>query len=91
MKSIIQENKKCFLCESEIWLEDHHIFGSSNRKKSEKYGLKVWLCHDCHNEKPNGVHFNKEKMDKLHEIGQKAFIENYPYLDFMKIFYRNYL
>lgn len=25
-------------------LECHHIFGGAMRKKSEKYGLKVYLC-----------------------------------------------
>ena len=30
-------------------LECHHIFGGAMRKKSEKYGLKVYLCGDrCH-------------------------------------------
>ena len=90
-KSIITDNmEKCFLCGSYYHIEKHHIFGGSNRKFSEKYGLYVPLCHWCHNEPPNGAHFNKEVMDELHRLGQEGFEEHYPELDFMKIFGRNY-
>lgn len=92
MKSIITNDKEhCFLCGSKRWIEIHHIFGGSNRKHSTKYGLVVPLCHDCHNEPPNGVHFNKERMDYLRKLGQEAFIREYPNLDFLKIFHKNYL
>lgn len=69
----------------------HHIFGGANRKKSEQYGLVVCLCHHCHNEPPNGVHHNKEQMDWLRAEGQKRFEEEYPELDFLKLFGKNYL
>ena len=91
MESILQRNKECYRCGSKYFLESHHIFGASNRKLSEQYGLKVWLCHSCHNEPPNGVHHNKETMQWLHEQGQKAFEKKYPDKEFIKIFGRNYL
>lgn len=72
-------------------LESHHIFGSHNRKLSEHYGLKVWLCHTCHNEPPAGVHHNSNAMDFLHRVGQQAFENFYPEEDFVEIFGRNYL
>jgi hypothetical protein len=28
------------------------------------------LCHDDHNEPPNGVHHNKEAMERMHKVGQ---------------------
>lgn len=91
-KSIITHDlKHCYLCGSSNWIEIHHIFGGSNRKHSTKYGLVVPLCHYCHNEPPNGVHFNKERMTYLRKIGQKAFEVNYPEENFLKIFHRNYL
>ena len=40
-------DKRCFLCgrnDTGDPLERHHIFGGANRKKSEKYGLVVYLC-----------------------------------------------
>lgn len=93
MKSILQEEKKCYMCGTTNWLEEHHIFGGANRKKSEKYGLKVWLCHNCHNEAPYGVHHNKDNMLWLHQEGQKAYMFFYEKSkeDFAKLFYRNYL
>ena len=91
-KSILQENDEiCFLCGGYGACEWHHIYGGANRKLSEKYGLKVRLHHNCHNESPDGVHYSKQVMDYLRETGQKAFIKAYPELDFIKIFGVNYL
>lgn len=91
MQSIIDNEDKCFICGSRVWLETHHIFGGQpNRKLSEKYGLKVKLCHNCHNEPPNGVHHNAERMLWLKKIGQTAFEQHYPELDFRAIFGKNY-
>lgn len=89
MKSILQKNKECYFCGRTTWLEEHHIFGAVNRSLSEKYGLKVWLCHNCHNEPPNGVHHNQENNLWLKRTGQKAFESLYDE-DFLKIFGRNY-
>lgn len=95
MKSIIQdlEDKKCFICGSYNWIELHHIFGGANRKKSEKYGLVVYLCHDCHNEAPNGVHHNAERMRILRSYAQKKAMKHYGWTtqEFIKLFGKNYL
>lgn len=93
-KSILQQDDDvCFLCGGYGATEWHHIFGGANRKKSEHYGLKVRLHHDCHNEPPEGVHFNKDKMQYLHEEGQKAAIKKYGWSidEFRRIFGKNYL
>lgn len=59
MRSVLQEEKECFVCRTNINLQDHHIFfGTSNRKQSEKYGMKVWLCQQ-HHTGTRGVHFNR--------------------------------
>lgn len=83
----------CFLCGRHGPTEAHHIFGSALRKKSEKYGLVVDLCHNCHNEPPDGVHFNAEKMQELHEYGQRLWMEKTggSIEDFRREFYKNYL
>ena len=46
--------------------------GTANRRLSEEDGMVVDLCPDCHNRPPNGVHFNKERMEELHRIGQQT-------------------
>lgn len=69
------------------------VFGGANRKLSEKYGLVVNLCHECHNEPPDGVHFNSRRMLALRRWAQKQAMEHYGWTvdDFIKIFGRNYL
>ena len=83
----------CFLCGRYAPVETHHIFGAALRKKSEKYGLTVDLCHWCHNEPPEGVHHNAAAMLALHRYGQeKAMRENgWSIDDFRREFYKNYL
>ena len=55
-ESLLQnkESRICYLCAREgdnSWksvLEEHHIFGGPNRHLSEEYGLKVYICPECH-------------------------------------------
>ena len=99
-KSIIQTEKECFICRHMLGdgidlpprsLEEHHIFNAANRKLSEQYGLKVWLCINHHREGMNAVHRHPYPMILLKRIGQQAFEEKYGHEEFMKIFGRNYL
>lgn len=89
--------RKCWLCGKNgngDPLDRHHIFGGANRKKSEKYGLVVDLCHhECHIFGKNAAHQNAETMQKLHEYGQKKAMEenNWTIPDFIREFDRNYL
>ena len=83
----------CVLCGSSRRIEKHHIFGGALRKKSEKYGLTVYLCHFCHNEPPNGVHFNKDKMLQLKQYGQRKVMaeQGWTTEKFIEEFRKNYL
>lgn len=92
-KSILQTERECFFCGTVNWLEEHHVYGAANRKKSEKYGLKVWLCHAHHNEPPNGVHFNASTNQWLKATVQQKAMEYYGWgVDtFRSIFGKNYL
>lgn len=91
------DNITCFLCGrngSADRLDKHHIFGGAYRKKSEKLGLTVYLCHhDCHIFGSAAVHKNAETMQFLHEYGQrKAMHENgWDTGEFIKQFGKNYL
>lgn len=94
MDSIIQKHKdRCFICGATRWLEWHHVFGGALRSKSEQYGLKVRLCHYCHNEPPNGVHFNKELRQKLQALTQKKAMKHYGWTteEFIAKFRKNYI
>lgn len=78
MKSIISQVKKCYLCGSYHQIEEHHIFGGNpNRKKSERLGLKVYLCSFCHRDNKQGVHANREKGRYLKRLAQEKYMECY--------------
>lgn len=79
------------------YLEEHHVFGGPNRKISEHYGLKVYLCPKHHEGDIDGqkeaVHrpdYN-DYADMLHEIAQREFEKRHSREEFMKKFGRNYL
>lgn len=91
------ENRECWLCGRNGQrdpLDKHHIFGGANRKKSEKYGLVVFLCHDrCHENGKHAAHRDPETARRLHEYGQrKAMAEQgWTREEFVLEFGRNYL
>ena len=90
MKSIMQRDKKCWVCGRTDGLEKHHcIHGTANRKLSERYGLTVWLC-SWHHRGPEGVHFDAALDLALKRDAQKAFESKYGNR-FLAVFGRNYL
>lgn len=96
MKSIIQDEKECFICRNTLGLENHHvIYGRGLRPLSDKYGLTVWLCQRHHRGDISGnkyaVHFNKVIDQKLKQIAQKAFMAKWPEKDFKAIFGKSYI
>ncbi len=102
MSRSIMHNKEdgtCYLCmmlndDYSTWtyLEEHHVFGGwANRRLSEKFGLKVYLCLEHHQTGKNAVHMDKTVRMKLQQRAQKAFMEKYPDKNFMSIFGKNYI
>ncbi len=88
-KSIIQSEKECLVCGSTYNLELHHcIYGSANRKLSDKYGLVVWLCKNHHTGNA-GVHFNRVLDQKLKKFAQERY-EAVHGDNFLEVFGRNY-
>lgn len=92
MQSIIQKEKCCYVCRTQSGLHDHHIFfGSSNRKNSERHGLKVWLCGYHHNMSSAGVHFNRALDLELKQLAQSEFEKTHSRAVFRKIFGKSWL
>lgn len=92
MKSIIQNEKQCYVCGTTYNLHDHHIFeGFANRKLSEREGLKIWLCGRHHNLSREGIHQNRELDLKIKKMAQEKWQEknNKTKEDFIKIFGRS--
>lgn len=98
-----QKRGVCYLCMLEENdrsihpLEEHHIFGGPLRKKSEEYGLKVYLCKKHHTGDIQGVQravHHPEYNDngiKLKKIAQAAFEKEYSRGQFIQEFGRSYL
>lgn len=78
MKSVLQERKECIVCETALDLHCHHVFyGTANRKKSEQYGYKIWLCSRHHNMSDEGAHFNGRMALALKQMAQEHFEGHY--------------
>ena len=81
----------CYLCGA--WgpiIDTHHIFGGSCRMTSDRLGLVVHLCRDCHSE----VHAHPKgaSMTYLHTKGQMTYEEKIGSRDkFREDFIRSYI
>lgn len=95
MKSILQNEKKCYITGRTSGLHVHHIFEGKNRNLSEKYGLKVYLIPELHNASDEGVHGKNGHIlnMELKKEAQRTAMKYYGWSkeDFIRIFGRNYL
>ncbi len=93
-KSIIQDEKVCYLTGRGDNLEEHHVYyGTGNRKLSEKYGLKIYLTAEKHRNGKDAVHCNRELDMKIKAEVQEKAMEHYGWdvEDFRYIFGKSYV
>ena len=94
MKSIIQSEKKCYVCSRFMGLHLHHIIYGKNRKNADKDGLVVYLCYE-HHEGTNGVHGkNGHELDLfLKKVAQTKWLEYYKKTqeEWLERYKKNYL
>lgn len=65
--------RSCYVCGAKA-VDYHHVMHGPDKKLSEKYGLMVPLCRDCHNK----VHHEGGELDRiLKQDAQRAFIRKY--------------
>lgn len=89
IKSIITDDlETCYVC-GKPRQQFHHIIGAAYRKKSEKYGLIIPICEQCHRE----VHDSPDQRlnKRLKAIAEADFISIYSYESWMENFHKNYL
>lgn len=92
MKSIIQTERECYVCGTTQDIHEHHIFeGTANRRQSEKYGMKIFLCGRHHNMSNQGIHFNKELDISVKQMAQEIFEETHTREEFREIYGKSYL
>lgn len=91
------DERRCWLCGRNGAgdpLDVHHVFNGALKKKSEKYGLLVYLCHDrCHENGKKAVHRNADTRRELCQWAQrKAMEENgWSMEDWHREFGKSYL
>lgn len=98
-KSIMQKKDgTCYLCRKLYngdWIqetEEHHVmFGTADRKLSEHYGLKVYLCLAHHRNSDEAVHKNNYNDKLLKMDAERIFIKHYSKEKWMEVFGKNYL
>lgn len=76
MKGIVTKyNDYCLFCGKPRETQHHLVYGKDNREISEKHGLKIPCCNNCHNMGAisERIHGNPmaESMSKI--IGQLAY------------------
>ena len=90
-KSIFENDSldKCYICGKWGNVEEHHVFGGPCRSASDRYGLVVHLCRDCHRHLHDK---GGETMLYLHQRGQMIYEERFGNRNaFIKEFIRSYL
>lgn len=92
-KSIINNERLCFVCGTPQDLHRHHIFyGMANRIISEKEGCWVYLCARHHNMTDDGVHHNYAFNITLKKYCQEKWEQkNGGRSDFINLFGKSYL
>lgn len=90
---MLTNDYKCFFCGNTQQLHCHHcIPGTANRKKSDEYGLTIWLCPYHHNMGRKSVHQDKELDLRVRKFAQEYFEKNIGNRElWLKEFGKNYL
>lgn len=88
---MVLNDESCLICGTTHDLHVHHVFfGTANRRKSEKHGMKVYLCREHHTGN-SGVHHNKQLDLEVKMWAQGKFEETHSRQHFINIFGKNYL
>ena len=87
MKSILQDGRKCLICNFPL-TDLHHVrLGNCSRKKAEKYGTLVYLCRKHHDQ----LHHDEKLKRKIQQLAQSKLETKMTHEEYMKIFKKNYL
>ena len=94
-KSILQSGRYCILTldDRTIYLDKHHVFGGSNRDRSERMGLWIYVRKDLHNVSRESIHQNAELNRTIKKWAQRKCMEHYDMSidDFIREFGKNYI
>lgn len=86
---VVKDFTKCLFCGRPMEAK-HHVFGGSNRRNSERFGLTVPLCNEHHNMSNHSVHMDRDMDIKVKAMAQIAFENKYGHEKFMQVFGKNF-
>ena len=87
-KSIMQDEKECFVSGYPFELDKHHVYHGPRRSAAERSGCWCWLRHDIHMDLHNG----NTKLDKaLKAECQVRFEKKHGHKKFIEVFGKNYM
>lgn len=91
--SLLQNEKKCYVCGTTNNIHIHEVFFGKNRKKSIEDGCCVYLCGRHHNQSNEGVHFNHELDTELKIQMELHWLKTYnkTIKDFIDRYGKNYI
>lgn len=75
-RSVISNERVCFICKTPYNLHRHHIFAGARRDASERLGAWVYLCARHHNMSSMGVHNSHDLDSKIKAFAQTKLEEN---------------
>lgn len=92
-KSILSNEKQCYICGNLYGLDVHHIYGGGNRSVSDTNGFWIYVCRRCHTYAMYSIHKNPNaKWDKeLKQRCQMEFEKNHTREEFIRKIGRSYL
>lgn len=90
-KSILSNDRVCYICGSPLNIHKHHVFQAANRKNSEHWGCWVYLCAYHHNMSDHGVHFDRLLDVAIKRRTQAEFERLHGHEKFMEVFGKNWL
>jgi len=92
-RRVVKKRKKaCALCGKKasdgVGLTTHHVFhGNRFKHVSERYGMLLTLCDDCHKR----LHSSRELDKQVQKACQLAFEERYSREEFTAVFGKSWL
>lgn len=91
MKSILSEQKRCYICGKSTGLHLHHVFEGKNRSISDEKGFTVYLCHTHHIDRNFGVHFREDVDLWLKQKVQREYEKEHSRKEFIRLIGKSYL
>ncbi len=91
--SLLQNEKKCYVCDTTNNIHIHEVYFGKNRNKSIEDGCCVYLCGRHHNQSNEGVHFNHKLDLELKQQMEVYWLKYYNKTieDFISRYGKNYL